>query len=418
MEYFKVDELEQIFFDYFVNKCGYVKIDGASLVPSSDNSVLFTPAGMHPLIPYLIGMEKHSKGNKLINIQNVVRTGAINKVGDGSFLTFFELFGIWFIGEYNKQDILSDVWKFLTEILNIPQERLYMTYFEGSDIHDKDVDTISSWKKIGIKENHLCSTINNLKGPYSNEKICGPNTRIFYDTGKKKCSHECTVTCNCGKYVELWDVVFFDYKYKNDILEKSFSPSVDMGAGVERMATLIQDVDTIYDTDKMSFIVNVVKTQVDDDNKLSDINNVKKCRIIADHLRCACFIIGDEISTVPSNKGRGYVLRKILRRAFNLTNQLGITFDSYMFIINKIIDLYKKTNPNLESKRTFIINEIHNEYDLYNTTLKKNLLKIAKELKYKECITNEDIKILFDRYGVPVDIIKDIVIKNKVLVRK
>lgn len=418
MKHLKIDELKQTFFDYFTNKCGCVKINGASLVPTSDNSVLFTPAGMHPLIPYLTGIEKHPGGNKLVNIQNVVRTSAINRVGDDSFLTFFELFGTWVIGKYYKQVILYDVWHFLTKILEIPQEKLYVTYFEGNDIHDKDIDTVTSWENIGIKENHLCSTVNNWKGPFSYEKMCGPNTRIFYDTGKEKCSHECTITCNCGKYVEIWDVVFFDYNYKNEKLEKSSFPCTDMGAGVERLAALIQGVDTIYETDKMNIIVNMVKSQVEDKDKLSDVNNIKKCRIIADHLRCSCFIIGDEISTVPSNKGRGYVLRKILRRTINFTNQLGIAFDSYMFIVNKIIDMYKENNPFLELKREFIMNEIHNEYALYKTTIKKNLIKIENELKYKEYISNEEIEILFDRYGVPVDIIKDVVIKNKILVRK
>lgn len=418
MKYFEVDELKQTFFNYFTNKCGHVKIAGSSLVPISDNSVLFTPAGMHPLIPYLTGIEKHPNGNKLVNIQNVVRTRTINRVGEDSFLTFFELFGDWVIGEYNKQDILSDIWEFLTKILEIPEEQLYMTYFEGNDIHDKDIDTINSWKNIGVKENHLCPTIKNWKGPYSYEKICGPNTRIFYDKGKEKCSHKCTVTCNCGKYVELWDVVFFDYNYKNEKLEKSSSPFIDMGAGVERLAALIQGVDTIYETDKMNIIVNMVKSQVEAKDKLLDINNIKKCRIIADHLRCSCLIIGDEISTVPSNKGRGYVLRKILRRTINFANHLGIEFDSYALLINKIIDMYKETNPFLESKREFIIDEIYTEYDLYKTTLKNNLIKIENELKDKEYISNEEIQILFDRYGVPVDIIKDIVIKNKMLARK
>lgn len=418
MKYFEVDELKQIFFNYFTNKCGYVKIPGSSLVPTSDNSVLFTPAGMHPLIPYLTGIKKHPKGNKLANIQNVVRTGAINRVGEDSFLTFFELSGDWTIGEYNKKDILFDVWKFLTKILEIPEEQLYITYFEGSNIYDKDIDTVESWKSIGVKENHLYPTTKNWKGPYSYEKICGPNTRIFYDTGKEKCSQECAVTCNCGKYVELWDVVFFDYKYKNEKLEKSFSPFVDMGAGIERLATLIQGVDTIYETDKMKKIVNLVKLQVEYKEKLLDINNIKKCRIIADHLRCACLIIGDEISTVPSNKGRGYVLRKILRRTINLTDQLGMKFDSFELLINIIVDMYKGDNPLLELKRNFIIDKIHTEYDLYKNTLKKNLIKIKNEIKDKEYISNGEINILFGRYGVPVDIIKDIVIRNKVLVRK
>ena len=418
MKYLQVDELKQIFFDYFTDKCGYAKIAGASLVPTSDNSVLFTPAGMHPLLRYLAGTEKHPKGNKLSNVQNVVRTGAINRVGEDSFLTFFELFGNWIIGYCNKQDVLLDVWNFLTKTLEIPKEQLYMTYFDGNETLDKDINTVNMWKNLGVKEEHLCPNKKNWKGPYSYEKICGPNTRIFYDTGKKKCSPNCSATCNCGKYVELWDIVFFDYNYKNETLEKSTNPCVDMGAGVERLAALIQGVDTIYETDKMNTIVNLVKSQVEDKEKLLDINNIKKCRVIADHLRCSCMIIGDENSTIPSNKGRGYVLRKILRRSINYANQLGLGFDSYEFLIDKIIDMYKESNPSLELKRDFIIEKIHNEYDLYKMTLKNNLIKIENELKNKEYISNEEIKVLFDRYGVPVDIIKDVAIKNKMLVRK
>ena len=417
MKNFDVNELKEIFFNYF-QKCGYVKIEGSSLVPTTDNSVLFTPAGMHPLIPYLIGQKKHPKGNKLANIQNVVRTGAINKVGEDSFLTFFELFGDWIIGQYNKQEVLSDVWKFLTNILEIPEEQLYITYFEGSAIHDKDISTINSWMNIGVKENHLCPTVKNWKGPYSSEKICGPNTRIFYDTGKEKCSSNCNVTCNCGKYVELWDVVFFDYTYKNGKLEKSISPSVDMGAGVERLAALIQGVNTIYETDMMNILVNMVESQVEEKEKLLDNNNIKKCRIITDHLSSSCLIIGDEISTIPSNKGRGYVLRKIIRRAINSTDQLGIKYDSYEFLINKIIDMYKKDNPFLELKREYILNVINTEYNLYKNTLKKNLIKIEKELKNRNNISNEEINNLFNRYGVPVDIITEMVIKNKILMRR
>lgn len=418
MKYFEVDELKKVFFNYFTNNCGHTKIPGSSLVPNIDDSVLFTPAGMYPLIPCLSGQYKHPNGNKLVNIQNVIRTGAIDRVGEDSFLTFFELFGNWVIGEYDKQDVLSNVWEFLTKELDIPSNQIYMTYFNGNDIHDKDIDTFEVWKKIGISPDHLCPTGKNWKGPYSFDKICGPNTRIFYDTNKEKCSRDCNVTCGCGKYVELWDVVFFDYKLKNNKLEESSNPSVDMGAGVERLAALIQNVNTIYETDKLNKIVNVVELQLEDTDKLNREETIKKCRIIADHLRCLCLAIGDVVSTTLSNKGRGYVLRKILRRTINATDQLGISFESYEIIINTIIDLYKVDNPQLEDKRDFVLNEIYSEYILYKTTLKKNLLIIEKEINNKEYISNEEIKKFFDRYGVPLDIIKDVIIKNKVLIKE
>ena len=159
-------------------------------------------------------------------------------------------------------------------------------------------------------------------------------------------------------------------------------------------------------------------SQVKDKDKLEDTNGIKKCRIIADHLRCACLVIGDEISTTPSNKGRGYVLRKILRRAINCADQLEIEFDAYEMIIDEIINMYKKDNYYLESKRSFIIDEIHSEYFLYKNSIKQNLIKIKNELKNMEHITNEEIKTLYDRYGVPIDIIKDVVEENQILVRR
>lgn len=418
MKYLDVDELKKVFFYYFTNNYGYKQIAGASLVPTVDNTVLFTPAGMHPLIPYLSGQYKHPVGDKLVNVQNVIRTGAIDKVGEDSFLTFFELFGNWVIGEYDKQNVLASVWEFLTKELDIPAEQIYMTYFNGNDIHDKDIDTFEAWTNIGISPDHLCPTNKNWKGPYSFDKICGPNTRIFYDTGKDKCSYECNVTCNCGKYVELWDVVFFDYKLKDNKLERSSIPSIDMGAGVERLATLIQNTNTIYETDKLNKIVSAVELQIENKDRLDSEEIIKKCRIVADHLRCLCLAIGDKIPTSPSNKGRGYVLRKILRRTINATEQLGISFESYKIIVNIIIDLYKEDNPNLKDNKEFILNEIHSEYILYKTTLKNNLLKIKKEIEIKEDISNDDMKMLFDRYGVPLEIIKDIVAKKRVLIKE
>ena len=417
MNCLSVDELKKIFFDYFKNDCGYEIIKGSSLVPTTDDSVLFTPAGMHPLIPYLTGKYKHVSGEKLVNIQNVVRTGAINRVGEDSFLTFFELFGAWTMGEYDKKIVLQKVWKFLTneKYLNIPKERIYMTYFGGNDLLSEDSNTLSTWKEIGVKDNHLVATPKNFKGPYSQEHMCGPNTRIFYDTGKEKCSEECNALCGCGKYVELWDIVFFDYLMKDNKLEKHIYPCIDMGAGVERLAMLIQNVKTIYETDKLNEIVNIVLSQIKDLNEIDDL--IKKVRIIADHLRCSCFILGDEIDTIPSSKGRGYVLRKIMRRTINLADQLDISLDSLVLIINKIIDLYKESNPLLASKKDFIIKGHAQEYKVYKDNLKKNLIKIKKVIDSKEYITSEEIYNLFNTYGVPTYLIKNMIDKDKIIER-
>ncbi len=418
MNHFKVDELKNVFFQFFVQNCGHTQISGSSLVPKTDDSVLFTPAGMHPLLPYLVGDLKHPSGNRLVNVQNVVRTGAINQVGEGSFLTFFELFGAWIMEDYDKVENLSNVFQFLTDdqFLGVPKEKIYITYFGGNDLLPDDYDTLLTWKKIGIESDHLCPTKKNWKGPYSKDCICGPNTRIFYDTGRAKCSDDCNVLCSCGKYVELWDVVFFDYIFKNQTLEKSAHPCIDMGAGVERIASLIQNTPTIYDTDKLHEIVKAVESQMTVPEDENDLEIQKKCRIVADHLRCSCFVLGDEVATQPSSKGRGYVLRKIMRRAIHNADQLGIDISSYDGIISKIIDLYKESNPQLEEHKDFILEQHHLEYDLYKTTLKKNLMKIEKIIHDSDSISNREILNLFDRFGVPIDMIKGVAIKNKKLI--
>ena len=263
--------------------------------------------------------------------------------------------------------------------------------------------------------NHTFQTSKNWKGPYSHEHICGPNTRIFYDTKKAPCSKECNALCSCGKYVELWDVVFFDYLMKDNQLTKANHPFVDMGAGVERIASLVQNVKTIYDTDRLNEIVNTVTLQIKKSDDIDDLDILRKCRIIADHLRCTCFTLGDEVITAPSNKGRGYVLRKIIRRAINIGEELGFDTNSYKSVIDKIIELYKDEYPLLETRYDFINEALSHEYEIYKTTLKKNLLQIEKIIKSRESVSDEDIKKLFDTYGVPINIIKGVVQKQRIL---
>ena len=420
MNYYNIDDLKKLFFSYFVNECGHKKISGYSLVPKVDDSVLFTPAGMHPLIPYLTGKCKHPVGNKLVNIQGVVRTGAIDKVGVDSYLTFFELFGAWIMDDYSKYDTLLKIWNFFIskKYLDIQKEQIYVTYFKGNKLLPEDYDTLNIWKKIGVDDSHLFSTEKNWKGPYSSSRICGPNTRIYFDTGKKKCCPDCNVLCSCGKYVELWDIVFFYYILKDNTLKENPYACVDMGAGVERIATLVQNVKTIYETDILNKIVEVIK-QLETKNVNCNLEELtRKQRIVADHLRCACFIVGDDVPTLTSNKGRGYVLRKIIRRAINNLEQLGLNLDSYKLIINEIIDLYKGDYPVLYEKRNYIVEQLCTEYSVYKLNLKRNLIQVEKYLNGREFVTKAEVKKLFDRYGVPTDYIMDITSKRKVLIKE
>lgn len=417
MNYFTVNELKNKYFEYFVNECGFKKIPDYSLVPKTDNSVLFTPAGMHPLIPYLTGEYEHPMGNKLVNTQRVVRTGAINKVGEDFYLTFFELFGAWSINEYSKEEIIEKVLNFISSelYLGIPKEQIYITYFAGNQLLGKDNDTLMAWEKNGISKNHLYPTERNWKGPYSQKNICGPNTRIYYDTNKEKCSQECNVHCKCGKYIELWDIVFFDYVLQEDGLKENPNASIDIGAGVERIATLVQNTPTIYETDDLAKIVDNIKN-LEKNNFLRDSDEFsKQRRIVADHLRCACFIVGDETTTLPSSKGRGYVLRKVIRRAINNLDQIGLDLDSYKLIINQIIDLYSSTYPLLNEKRKYITDQLSAEYHMYKLNLEKNILHVKKYVCNKNNISNEDINMLCDRYGVPINIIMGIIQNNKIL---
>lgn len=420
MNYHEIDNLKKLFFEYFNKEYGHEILSGASLVPTEDDSVLFTPAGMHPLIPYLAGAKKHPLGNKLTSVQGVVRTGQIDKVGEGAFFTFFESFGVWELNNYSKSETLKKVWNFFTSnnFLGIPDNKISVTYFAGTNRVAEDFETKKLWKKIGIPDEHIVPSEKNWKGPYSSFKICGPNTRLFYDTGKSKCSQNCSPMCNCGKYVELWDIVFFDYILDDDELKLSPNPCVDMGAGVERIAQFIQSADTIYDTNDFREIATLVKKMQNKNIEQVGDEILKKIRIIADHIRCACFIIADETVTLPSNKGRGYVLRKIIRRIINNCNELNIDFLNSYMLIDKIIEIYEKNYPKLREKKEYIYKVLVAEYNIYALTLTKNILKIEKILKKTNVITTDEIYYLFNTYGIPVDTIKKEAQKMKVLIKE
>lgn len=415
----RINDLKNIFFKFFVNYCGCSKIKGASLVPEVDTSVLYTTAGMHPLIPFLAGEMKHPQGNRLVNIQKVVRTGAINEVGLQSCLTFFELFGVWLIGEYNKYNVLSNVWEFLTSqnFLNIPKDALFVTCFKGNEKMPADTTTVECWKNIGIDLSHIHLTTRNWKGPYSSYGIAGPNTRIFIDTQKPKCSEQCNVFCDCGKFVELWDVVFFDFLYQEERYIKAITPSVDMGAGVERLAAVMQKVSTVYDTNELNELIKVVDS-LSEYNGEKNEEYVRSCRIIADHFRCLSFILGDENSTIPSNNGRGYVLRKIIRRMTDRCLDLKIDSSKYDRILCKILDLYGEEYPLLIENKSYIFEQLLAEYDKYMTIIEKNSLLIEKKIKNKAVIKQQEIENLHNTYGVSEKIIESIVHKYNIVVVK
>src|SRR3989338_8974947 len=327
-------KLRRMYLDFFKEK-GHAIIPSASVVPENDPTVLFTTAGMHPLVPYLLG-EKHPQGTRLADVQKCIRTGDIDDVGDSTHLTFFEMLGNWSLGDYFKKEAISWSWEFLTDekYLDIDPQKLFVTVFEGDDVVPKDEESIALWKghfsAVGIdaQEGERIFALpkeDNWWGPAGETGPCGPDTEMFFDTGKPVCSPQCRPGCRCGKFVEIWNDVFMEY---NRSADGAYFPmkhkNVDTGMGVERTVAVLNGYKTVYETDAFADIIVTLLRLVEKNNDMTfdpllqeryDPLKVKSLRIIADHIRASVFILGDPRGVTPSNEGQGYVLRRLIRRA-------------------------------------------------------------------------------------------------------
>ena len=310
------NELRELYLNFFKEK-GHAIIPSASLIPENDPTVLFTTAGMHPLVPYLLG-EKHPEGTRLTDVQKCVRTGDIDDVGDASHCTFFEMLGNWSLGDYFKDEQIKWSYEFLTEekYLGIPSDQLAVTCFEGDQDAPKDEYSAARWEEAGIKKENIyfLPKKDNWWGPAGLTGPCGPDSEMFL-IRRPKCGPDCNPGCSCGAFLEIWNDVFMEY---NKVGEGQFEPlaqkNVDTGMGLERVTCVMNGKESVYDTDLFEDAIKVIEGLTG--KKYGEDEEVTRAfRIILDHTRTATMMIGDRKGITPSNVDQGYVLRRIIRRA-------------------------------------------------------------------------------------------------------
>lgn len=410
------NQVRQKFLDFFKEK-GHAIIPSASVVPENDPTVLFTTAGMQPLVPYLTG-QKHPMGARLADAQKCVRTDDIDEVGDNRHLTFFEMLGNWSLGDYFKRESITWSYEFLTDEkwLGIDPKKIYITVFEGDADAPCDNESIDIWQALflvrGIKA-ELGGRIRaypkkkNWWGPAGLTGPCGPDTEIFYDTGKvhdPAFGLECHQNCDCGRFVEIWNNVFMQYDKQADGTFKPLAQkNVDTGMGLERITAFIQNVETLFETDAFQpAIAKIAELS----GKIYD-GNERAFRIIADHVRAATFIIGDSNGVVPSNVGQGYIVRRLLRRAIREGRRLGIKGGFTHLVAEVYVGMYGEHYTELEQNLLKIINEMKKEEEKFGKTLEKGMKELEKMLTHG-IITGEQAFLLFSSYGFPLELTEEI----------
>ena len=401
----KAIEIRNKYLNYFKSK-GHAVIPSAPLIPENDASVLFTTAGMQPLVPYLLG-QKHPNGTRLTDYQKCLRTVDIDEVGDNRHLTYFEMLGNWSLGDYFKEESISMSYEFLTKELCIPVEKLSVTCFGGDSDCARDEESAKVWKKVGIPEERIYFFgkddnwwIAGETGP------CGPDTEMFYDTGKPKCSSECNPSCGCGKYVEIWNNVFMEfYKNEDGTYKKLSQKNVDTGLGLERINMLLQGKETPYDTELFVPVMD----------KLLELTphkeNIQSRRIVAEHLRASMMIISD--GGRPSNIDRGYILRRLIRRMVRHLNKLEINLNELSILVYIYVDTLGEMYPDLVLKKEEIKQVIIDEKDKFVKTLEhgqRELEKVLNRAKQENKIILEPSTVfnLYETYGFPPEVTKEI----------
>lgn len=427
--------IRQKFLDY-LKKRGHSEIVNASLVPENDPTILFTPAGMSPIVPYLLG-EKHPQGTTLTNVQRCIRVGDIEEVGDAVHLTFFEMTGNWSLNDYFKEEAIDITFSFLVEELGLDPQKLYGSVFEGDQDSPKDEVSIEALRKVF---NKFGITADAGKGKriqfFGKDKNwwelpaggpCGPDSEIFYDTGKESCGENCNINCDCGKFIELGNNVFMEFLKKGPgQYEPLGRHNVDFGGGLARWAMFMQGVDNVFDTD----IYLPIKNKVEE---LAQEQNIKSVRIVTEHINTAIFILMD--SVIPSNKEAGYILRRIIRRAIRHAKQLGIPTPFTKKVAEVVIKQWNDLYPELNERKEFILSELEKEEEKFARTVEQgekeliksweqryglsieeveklnieNTIKDSEELKY----WGKELFRIFETYGLPFELSLEIL--NEIL---
>ena len=437
MKNLTADELRDAYLKFFESK-GHKIIPGASVIPENDPTVLFTTAGMHPLVPYLMGAMEHPAGTRLTDVQKCVRTGDIDEVGDAAHLTFFEMLGNWSLNDYFKKEAISWSFEFLTEHLGFKPEQLNVTVFKGEEGIPADEEAVAIWKSLGIPDERIfrLPREDNWWGPAGTTGPCGPDTEMFIDTGKPKCGPDCRPGCHCGKYIEIWNDVFMQYN-KNE--EGKFVPlgrhNVDTGMGVERTICMMSGAPTVYDTEifapimaKIDELASVGKGAGAQESpnvaNISPEDLLKARRVIADHMRTATFILCDPKGGVkPGNVGANYVLRRLIRRAVRFARMIGIQPGFTVTLAETVCAKYKHVYPELEANLATCRADLEAEEKRFNATLDKGeamYQKVAEQLKAhgQSQISGKTAFKLYDTFGFPLEMTCEMAAKDGLTVDK
>lgn len=395
-------------FQKFMESKGCARIHSASVIPENDPTVLFTTAGMHPLVPYLMGA-KHPAGTRLTDVQKCIRTGDIDDVGDSSHLTFFEMLGNWSLGDYFKKEAISWSWEFLTspEYLGLDKDRLAFTVFEGDENCPRDTESHDLWRSMGVAEDHIfyLPKEHNWWGPAGITGPCGPDTEMFIITDKEPCGPDCSPACSCGRYLEIWNDVFMQYNKQAD---GTFAPlaqkNVDTGMGLERTICVLNGKKTVYETDAFTDILAKI-AELSGHTYGENEEVTKAFRIVADHMRTSTFILGDDRGVSPSNTDQGYILRRLIRRAVRYAMQLGMPEGFTCEIAKVIINQYKDVYPELERNSAFVLEQLKLEEGRFARTLKQGNKEFDKVASRVENGTLDGLSAfhLYDTYGFPIE---------------
>ncbi len=391
--------LKDLYINFFVSK-GHKQIPSAPVVPENDPSVLFNTAGMQPLIPYLMG-EPHPYGTRLCDYQKCIRTNDLDSIGDTTHHTFFEMLGNWSLGDYFKQESIEWSFEFLTQVLNIPIERLGVTIFKGNDILPLDEESYNKWLSLGIKKERIAQTEKDNFWIAGEIGPCGTDTEIFYFRSEEEIPE--VFDPEDERWVEIWNNVFMQY-YKDDKGNISELPkkNVDTGMGVERTTAILEGVNDNY----LSSIWKDVIELIEEISHLPYAGHEKSMRIIADHLRTAVFISADEAGIKPSNTDQGYILRRLIRRAIRHAKKLNIDISSdwEQLIAQKIIDKYQTYYKELATNAQVVLDGLAQEKLKFSKTLEKGLKEFEKVTKDNQDIDATMAFRLYDTYGFPIEL--------------
>ncbi len=401
-------KLREKFLSFFEEN-GHAVIASASLIPENDPTVLFTTAGMHPLVPFLLG-QPHPAGKRLANVQKCLRTDDIAEVGDAFHHTFFEMLGNWSLGDYFKREAIDWSYEFLTDKrwLGLDAGRLSVTVFAGDKDAPRDDESAQAWRSLGIPEDRIffLPKKDNWWGPAGATGPCGPDTEMFFDSGTPKCNEKCAPGCGCEKYFEVWNDVFIQYnKTAQGKYEKLAQRNVDTGMGVERTLAMLTGKKNDYETELFEPLMkeidslggsNTVKTMKSADATVSK-------RIVADHLRAACFILAENGRVVPSNVEQGYVLRRLIRRGIRHGRLLGISKSFCGDIAGIVVKTMGADWPELEKNRDFILSELDKEEKRFSLVLDKGVRSFERLVEQNKTVSAKDAFLLYQSFGFPLE---------------